>query len=155
MFDQTKESSRTFTLKYFLSFYEGLALPPSLADCAVLFFAGLLSPPSCPYCRQRVTMILPYFSQEERDAADLTVVEGRGNVLNQIREFNRRFSGTFICFFLSLCNTNLVRRSFWASPNRSWPKTDSDRSNGPIRNILSPLVRSFHKVWLTLSVLQV
>jgi len=47
----------------------------------------------CPYCRQRVTIMLPYFSQEERDTADLTEIEQRSALLAEVHTYNRRYSG--------------------------------------------------------------
>jgi len=48
---------------------------------------------TCPYCRQRITIMLPYFSQEERDSADLTEIENRSAILTEVHTYNRRYSG--------------------------------------------------------------
>ncbi len=70
--------------------------------CASDFFeffrrvdTGLLGAPSCPYCRQRVTLLLPYFTLSERNAAELDVIEVRTGLLNKVKDFNRRFSGQY------------------------------------------------------------
>jgi len=52
-----------------------------------------LSAVSCPYCRQRITLILSYFSAEERGSAELADVETRNSILEQIHTYNRRHSG--------------------------------------------------------------
>jgi len=40
-------------------------------ECALNVYAhspsGPLSPPKCPYCRQRMTLLLPYFTKDERN----------------------------------------------------------------------------------------
>lgn len=52
-----------------------------------------LSAVSCPYCRQRITLILSYFSADERGSAELEDVETRNSILQQIHTYNRRHSG--------------------------------------------------------------
>merc|ERR1712059_43279 len=47
----------------------------------------------CPYCRQRITIILPYFSQEEKDSAELEMVVTRSKIVSDIHTYNRRHSG--------------------------------------------------------------
>jgi len=37
--------------------------------------------------------MLPYFSQEERDTADLAEIEQRGALLAEVHTYNRRYSG--------------------------------------------------------------
>ena len=55
--------------------------------------SGILRAPSCPYCRQRVTVLLPFFTEEERGAAELDRLRVRNEVVDKVKEFNRRFSG--------------------------------------------------------------
>jgi len=55
--------------------------------------SNALQATACPYCRQRITIILPYFSQEERDSADLGEIEQRNNLLTEVHTYNRRYSG--------------------------------------------------------------
>jgi len=52
-----------------------------------------LSATSCPYCRQRITLILPYFSLEERDSADPADAEKKEKILVELSTYNRRYSG--------------------------------------------------------------
>jgi len=52
-----------------------------------------LSATACPYCRQRITLILPYFSVEERDSADPEDAEKREKILSELSTYNRRYSG--------------------------------------------------------------
>lgn len=54
--------------------------------------SGLTAPP-CPYCRQRITMLLPFFSEAERNFADVDDIRERNNLSITIRTYNRRFSG--------------------------------------------------------------
>ena len=55
--------------------------------------SNALQATSCPYCRQRITIILPYFSQEERDTADIAEVGSRNALLTEVHTYNRRYSG--------------------------------------------------------------
>ena len=53
--------------------------------------------PSCPYCRQKMNMILPYFSQTElTDDSDVTVAATRAEILDKIRQYNRFYSGEIL-----------------------------------------------------------
>jgi len=55
--------------------------------------SGALQAALCPYCRQRLTLMLPYFSQEERDSADLELIDRREKTLSEVLQYNRRHSG--------------------------------------------------------------
>ena len=57
-----------------------------------------MSTPTCPYCRQRMTVLLPFFSDIETNAADLDVatVERRQKICDNIRSYNRLFSGIIL-----------------------------------------------------------
>jgi RING finger protein 170 len=55
--------------------------------------SNALQATTCPYCRQRITIILPYFSQEERDSADVAEIETRSGLLTEVHTYNRRYSG--------------------------------------------------------------
>ena len=63
-------------------------------------FLGPLATPTCPYCRQRMTVLLPFFSDLERNAADLDAVniEERQRIYENIRSYNRCFSGNHLSF---------------------------------------------------------
>lgn len=52
-----------------------------------------LSATSCPYCRQRITLILTYFTQEERNTAEPPEIELRNAILTNVHMYNRRYSG--------------------------------------------------------------
>ena len=69
------------------------------------YILGPLATPTCPYCRQRMTVLLPFFSEEERNAADLDTanVSRRKQLYDSIRSYNRLFSGT--------CSTQFSMRS--------------------------------------------
>ncbi len=61
---------------------------------------GPLSAPLCPYCRQRWTLLVPFFSESEHSSADLEEIEQRNRILNYINDFNRRFSGKYCFIYL-------------------------------------------------------
>eukprot|EP00088_Acartia_fossae_P036669 TRINITY_DN3787_c0_g1_i1.p1 TRINITY_DN3787_c0_g1~~TRINITY_DN3787_c0_g1_i1.p1 ORF type:complete len:243 (-),score=37.74 TRINITY_DN3787_c0_g1_i1:199-927(-) len=52
-----------------------------------------LSATPCPYCRQKITLLLTYFSQDERNAAEPEEIESRNTVLTNIHLYNQRYSG--------------------------------------------------------------
>jgi len=52
-----------------------------------------LSAISCPYCRQRVTLLLPYFTQEENYAVDPALAGDRRRLVEEMTGYNRRNSG--------------------------------------------------------------
>ena len=45
-------------------------------------------------------MILLYFSETERNSAELDIIDRRSQIINSVRSYNRRFSGKKknICF---------------------------------------------------------
>ena len=47
----------------------------------------------CPYCRQRITIILPYFSDPEKNSAEPADAEIRDKVKTDVYTYNRRYSG--------------------------------------------------------------
>ena len=47
----------------------------------------------CPYCRQRITIILPYFSDAEKNSAEPNDVETRDKIKTDVYTYNRRYSG--------------------------------------------------------------
>ena len=69
-----------------------------------MFYLGPLSTPTCPYCRQRMTVLLPFFSDIETNAADLDVatVERRQKLYDNIRSYNRLFSGIKLIKLLNI-----------------------------------------------------
>lgn len=57
---------------------------------------GPLEVPTCPYCRQRITVLLLYFSEAERKSTDLELIEQRNQLITSIKAYNRRFSGNYL-----------------------------------------------------------
>ena len=55
--------------------------------------SSALAATQCPYCRQRITIILPYFSDSENNSADITEVETREKIKKEVHMYNRRYSG--------------------------------------------------------------
>lgn len=49
--------------------------------------------PTCPMCRQRMTVLLLYFSEVERNTADLEEISARNLLIGSVRDYNRRYSG--------------------------------------------------------------
>ena len=62
---------------------------------SVLYFSflGPFDTPTCPYCRQRMNLLLLYFSESERNSAELDVIDRRNQIIASVRSYNRRFSG--------------------------------------------------------------
>merc|ERR1719369_1859118 len=55
---------------------------------------GFLETPTCPYCRQQMTVLLPYFSQAEiSEKSDAATHKSRRDILNKIKEYNKIYSG--------------------------------------------------------------
>jgi len=54
---------------------------------------GLLETPSCPYCRQKMTIMLPFFSEAENLESSSVDISARTEVLDNIRQYNRYYSG--------------------------------------------------------------
>ncbi|GAB1601562.1 E3 ubiquitin-protein ligase RNF170-like [Argonauta hians] len=61
------------------------------ANCIIAYwrYGSWLGGIKCPVCRQNVTLLLQYFTEEETSSSSAD----RANILNQIHEYNRRFSG--------------------------------------------------------------
>jgi len=91
---------RLITISYLLVF--------TLSPLTVLY------PPPCPYCRQRVTLLLPYFSPSERDSVAESDVNHRRDVLHKAQMFNRRYSGEPRSFTEQLNDLPMVLRHLWA-----------------------------------------
>jgi len=52
-----------------------------------------LSSTVCPYCRQRITLILTHFSREERNPTEPADRDLRDGIIHNIHTYNRRYSG--------------------------------------------------------------
>jgi len=76
---------------------------------------GPLSTPTCPYCRQRMTVLLPFFSDIETNAADLDVatVERRQKIYDNIRSYNRLFSGEPRSIAEHIADLPMLLRHLW------------------------------------------
>jgi len=66
--------------------------------CGACFFevwrrTSQLTATNCPYCRQKITLLLTYFSQDERNTEDLGEIEIRNGILTNIHLYNQRYSG--------------------------------------------------------------
>jgi len=66
--------------------------------CGSCFFevyrrTSQLTATACPYCRQKITLLLTYFSTDERNTAEPAELEIRNNILTNIRLYNQRYSG--------------------------------------------------------------
>lgn len=55
--------------------------------------SSALTASPCPYCRQRITIILPYFSDAEKNSAEPADAEIRDQIKKDVYTYNRRYSG--------------------------------------------------------------
>ena len=72
-----------------------------------------LSAMPCPYCRQRITILLPYFSTDEKNTAEPSELETRTAVLSQVYNYNRRFSGEPRTLMEQLVDLPVLLRHLW------------------------------------------
>ena len=86
---------------------------------------GPLSTPTCPYCRQRMTVLLPFFSEVENNAADLdeASIERRQRICDNIRSYNRLYSGEIISL------NYLIGNRLWVEPSPKSPRYDCQYIN--------------------------
>ena len=68
----------------------------------------------CPYCRQRITMLLPFFSDDERNTAEPPEIATRTAVLAELSIYNRRFSGEPRSLMEHLVDLPVLLRHLWA-----------------------------------------
>jgi len=76
--------------------------------------SNALQATSCPYCRQRITIVLPYFSQEERDTAEVEEIEARSRLLQEVHTYNRRYSGEPRTLVETIRYWTMVHGDTWA-----------------------------------------
>ena len=74
-----------------------------------------LSAMSCPYCRQRVTILLTYFSEDERNTAEPAEIETRDRILEEANQYNRRFSGEPRSLMEHLRDLPVLLRHLWTA----------------------------------------
>lgn len=74
-----------------------------------------LSAMSCPYCRQRVTILLTYFSEDERNTAEPAEIETRTRILEEAGQYNRRFSGEPRSLMEHLRDLPVLLRHLWTA----------------------------------------
>ena len=73
-----------------------------------------LSAMSCPYCRQRITLILTYFSDSEKNTADLSEIETRDNLVSELHQYNKRFSGEPRSLMEHIRDLPVLLRHLWS-----------------------------------------
>ena len=76
--------------------------------------ASILSAMSCPYCRQRITLLLPYFSEDERNTAEPGEIEVRSKVITELNQYNRRFSGEPRSLMEHIRDLPVLLRHLWS-----------------------------------------
>ena len=74
-----------------------------------------LSAMSCPYCRQRVTILLTCFSEDERNTAEPAEIETRTRILEEAGQYNRRFSGEPRSYVEHLRDLPVLLRHLWSA----------------------------------------
>jgi len=85
-------------------------------DCILEVYrrSSSLQAMSCPYCRQRITLMLPYLSEDERlDSADPRDNETRNRIFSEITQYNRRFSGESRSLMEHLRDLPVLLRHLW------------------------------------------
>ena len=70
--------------------------------------------PTCPYCRQRMTMLLLYFSETERGSANSAEIEQRNQLIQEIRNYNSRYSGEPRSISEQLRDLPVLLRHLWS-----------------------------------------
>ena len=70
---------------------------------------------SCPYCRQRITILLTYFSEDERNTAEPREIETRARILEEAGQYNRRFSGESRSLTEHLRDLPVLLRHLWSA----------------------------------------
>ncbi len=88
------------------------------ANCILTYFGMSGQSPfnaqTCPYCRQRMTLLLPYFTDEERNAAELPVIEERDRYCAELRAYNQRFSGQPRSIIEQIYDIPVMIRHLWS-----------------------------------------
>lgn len=74
---------------------------------------GPLATPSCPYCRQRMTVLLPFFSEDEQNDADLNAAAQRKTLYENVRAYNRLFSGEPRSLYEHIADLPMLLRHLW------------------------------------------
>ncbi|XP_042227128.1 E3 ubiquitin-protein ligase RNF170-like isoform X2 [Homarus americanus] len=72
------------------------------------------SPMPCPFCRQEVTLLLPCFSEDETNTAELSEVEERESVMVDVSQYNRMYSEHPRSFYGQLQDLPTILRHIWA-----------------------------------------
>ena len=89
-------------------------------------FSDPFDTPTCPYCRQRMTMLLFYFSETERNLSDDNPIEmeRRNALVNTVRNYNSRYSGEPRSLSEHLRDLPVLLRHlwtfFWSPDGLSW-----------------------------------
>ncbi|XP_042878327.1 E3 ubiquitin-protein ligase RNF170-like isoform X1 [Penaeus japonicus] len=73
-----------------------------------------MSPMSCPFCRQEVTILLPCFSEGETNTAELPEIQDREKQMSDIREYNRMYSQHPRSLYGQLQDLPTLLRHIWA-----------------------------------------
>jgi RING finger protein 170 len=88
--------------------------------CGSCFFevwrrTSQLTATQCPYCRQKITLLLTYFSPEERNAADPADIVSRNGILTNIHLYNQRYSGEPRSWIQVLQDAPTLLAHLWSS----------------------------------------
>lgn len=73
-----------------------------------------ISPISCPFCRQEVTLLLPCFSEGETNATDPTEVQEKERLIGEIQRYNRMYSEHPRSYYGQLQDLPTILRHIWA-----------------------------------------
>eukprot|EP00096_Caligus_rogercresseyi_P012896 TRINITY_DN5562_c0_g1_i1.p1 TRINITY_DN5562_c0_g1~~TRINITY_DN5562_c0_g1_i1.p1 ORF type:complete len:236 (+),score=8.40 TRINITY_DN5562_c0_g1_i1:298-1005(+) len=81
-----------------------------------------LSTPTCPYCRQRITMILLYFTSEEsRNSLPDTESKQREDLIQRVKSYNRSYSNGPRSVLEHIRDFPILARRLW---NMFWDYPD-------------------------------
>ena len=82
--------------------------------CVFQFYEmnSALRAPNCPYCRQRMTLLIPFFSDAERNSADPGDQRDMDEMLDKIGVFNRRYSNLPRSYLEQLRDLPMLLRHF-------------------------------------------
>ena len=83
-------------------------------SCVFQFYEmnNALRAPNCPYCRQRMTLLIPFFSDAERNLADPGDQRDMDEMLDKIGVFNRRYSNLPRSYLEQLRDLPMLLRHF-------------------------------------------
>ena len=79
-----------------------------------IYMQSIMTPVSCPMCRQPVTILFPCFALHELEASPTSTIGGEVGLLHSMVEnYNRRFSGASRSLMEMICDMPVLLRHLW------------------------------------------